>query len=286
MTLFNNRNGSRKKPLPIQHHITGTLGGPVYVPRLLDRQQNKLFFFFSYDNEPSTLPQGLSEKRMPTALERTGDFSQSHFQGSNTVIPVYNPLTGVQYPGNVITTGIVPNMQKFLNWFPQPNFTNTAVSNGFYNWVSPLSNHNPSRTRGRFELIMYPMRNCVFSFVGSGGFGSDGSKCEPGISAGWNGPQTYDNTNNRFELNATYTLTPNLVNELAGGYDINNEQTGVPLSTLAGFQMASTGITFPQQYPGTNLLGMLPGFSFGDLSDGPSFSYDPRFPLHDHTYGF
>jgi hypothetical protein len=30
---------------------------------------------------------------------------------------------------------------------------------------------------------------------------------------------------------------------------------------------------------------MLPGFSFNDLSHGPSFSYDPRFPMDNHYYG-
>jgi hypothetical protein len=281
--FFNNRNGVGRNRYRF-NTITGTLGGPIFVPRLLDRQRNKLFFFFSYDNEPSTVPQGLKEIRMPTALERTGDFSQSYFQGSTTVIPVYDPTTGAQYPGNVITSGIVPNMQKFLNWFPLPNFTNTAVSNGVYNWVIPLSNHNPTN-QGSLRIDYAPTDKLrLFARWQRGFFGSTGIS-EPGISAGWNGPQSYDNTNNRFELNATYTVTPNIVNELAGGYDLNNEQTGVPLSTLAGFQMAATGISFPQQYPGTNHLGMLPGFTFGDLSNGPSYSYDPRFPLHDHTYG-
>ena len=63
------------------------LGGPLFIPRLYDRQRSKLFFFFSYDNEPNTVPQGLNELRMPTALERAGDYSQSYFPGTTQQIP-------------------------------------------------------------------------------------------------------------------------------------------------------------------------------------------------------
>jgi hypothetical protein len=76
-----------------------------------------------------------------------------------------------------------------------------------------------------------------------------------------------------------------MVNELAGGCTRKHEQTSVPTSTLQGFQMAATGINLPQLYPQTNSLGMLPGFSFNDLSHGPSFGYDPRFPMDNHYYG-
>jgi hypothetical protein len=124
--------------------FTGTFGGPLFIPHLFNRQRNKLFFFFSYDNEPNTVPQGLNEFQMPTALERLGDFSQTFFPGTTQQIPVYNPLTHQQYPGNIVDPGqIVPSMQRFLNWFPSPNFTDTAVSHGFYNYVLPVVSDTP-----------------------------------------------------------------------------------------------------------------------------------------------
>ena len=69
---FNNLNGLPKSRYRF-NTVTGTLGGPLFIPSVYDRQQSNLFFFFSYDNEPSTMPQGLNEFKMPTALERTGD---------------------------------------------------------------------------------------------------------------------------------------------------------------------------------------------------------------------
>jgi len=280
---FNNLTGQPRSRYRY-NTITGTLGGPLFIPHLLDQQPNKLFFFFSYDNEPSTVPQGLNEVRVPTALERAGNFSQSFFQGSTQVIPVYNPITHHQYPGNIVTSGIVPSMQKFLNFFPAPNFTNTVVSQGFYNYVLAAIAHNPTNQESLRIDYAPSDRWRIFGRWQRGFFGSTGIN-EPGIYAGWTGPQSYNNSTERFELNATYSINVNMVNELAGGYTIKHVQTSVPPSTLQEFQMASTGISFPQVYPATNPLGMLPGFSFGDLSDGPSFSYDPRFPMNLHYYG-
>ena len=175
-------------------------------------------------------------------------------------------------------------MQKLLNFFPLPNFTNTTVSQGFYNWVLPTSNDNPTNQESLRVDYAPTDRLRIFGRWQRGFFGSTGVN-EPAIYAGWNGHQSYDNTEERVELNATYTITPNMVNEVATGGSLQHEQTIVPASTLAGFQMAATGISFPQEYPATNPLGMLPGFGFYDLSQGPSFGYDPRFPLNDHYYG-
>jgi len=253
--------------------ITGTLGGPIFIPGAFNQQRNKLFFFFSYDNEPNTVPQGLNELRMPTGLERAGDFSQSFFSGTTTQIPVYNPLTHQQYAGNIVPhSQIVPMMQRFLKWFPLPNFTNTAVSQGFYNYVLAAVADNPTN-RESLRIDYAPNEKWrTFGRWQRGFFGSTGIN-EPGIYAGWNGPQSYNNRSERIELNATYTINTNMVNEVAGGYTLQHEQTSVPPSTLEGFQMAATGISFPQVYPATNPLGMLPGFSFNDLSNGPSFRY-------------
>ena len=55
-----------------------TLGGPVLIPGTdFNKGRNKLFFFFSQDLLPRTDPGGLNQRRMPTALERRGDFSQT-----------------------------------------------------------------------------------------------------------------------------------------------------------------------------------------------------------------
>ena len=57
---------------------------------------------------------------MPTALERTGDFSQTLVQGKP--VTIYDPTTGQPFTGNVIPlTRLNPSALALLNYFPNPN---------------------------------------------------------------------------------------------------------------------------------------------------------------------
>ena len=67
------------KPL-YRVNISGySIGGPVIIPKVHDSRTatRKVFFFFSQDVLARTDPGGLQERRMPTELERRGDFSQT-----------------------------------------------------------------------------------------------------------------------------------------------------------------------------------------------------------------
>ncbi len=112
-------------------HLLGTFGGPVKVPRL----QNRLNVFVGFqrvaDDNAVTQP-GL----MPTALERSGDFSQSR-DTSGRPIQIVDPLTGLPFPGNVIPRDrISPQAAALLGYYPQP----TRESDGRYNYEVPLLN--------------------------------------------------------------------------------------------------------------------------------------------------
>src|SRR6266849_4508587 len=52
-------------------------GGPVYVPRLAERGQQKRFFFFSEEQQRELRPQDQRRVTVPTLLVRSVDFSQS-----------------------------------------------------------------------------------------------------------------------------------------------------------------------------------------------------------------
>ncbi len=96
----------------------GTFGGPVI--------KNKLFTFTSYEhwNDASPLPFTLT---VPTALERTGDFSQSSRNG--VIRNIFDPTkssgtsgTRLQFPGNIIPSNrFDPTALKLLAEIPLPN---------------------------------------------------------------------------------------------------------------------------------------------------------------------
>lgn len=192
--FFNNRVG---QPLSRYRYNTfgGTLGGPVYVPGLYRSLRKKLFFFFSVDDEPSTVPQGPRYYLMPSAAERQGDFSQSNIPGTTQLVAVTDPLTGQPFAGNVVPTSrLNPLMQKVLGIFPLPNFTNRAISNGTYNYVINDSNSNPTNSESlRVDYALTDKWN-IFGRWQRSFYGSTGRN-EPGISAGWmSGTQSYNNT--------------------------------------------------------------------------------------------
>jgi hypothetical protein len=66
----------------------GTVGGPVWIPKLYDGRQKKSFFFFSYDGIRNNAPVNTGYMWLPSAAERTGDFSQSFQVTNGTKYPI------------------------------------------------------------------------------------------------------------------------------------------------------------------------------------------------------
>jgi hypothetical protein len=82
---FNNRAG-RPKPKFSQHQFGGTIGGPI--------MKDKTFFFADFQG--MRINQGQSYlSTVPSELMRQGNFSELNR-------PIYDPLTGQPFPGNII----------------------------------------------------------------------------------------------------------------------------------------------------------------------------------------
>jgi Carboxypeptidase regulatory-like domain/TonB dependent receptor len=105
----------RYKPVLRYNQFGAGIGGPVWIPHVIDGR-NKLFFFGAYEGTRShTLSSGLGI--FPTAAELSGDFSAD-------ATTIYDPSTGLPFPGNKITT-INPQAQALIaaGLFPAPNTT-------------------------------------------------------------------------------------------------------------------------------------------------------------------
>ncbi len=114
-----------------------TIGGPIYIPGVFNTEKKKLFFFFSQEYQRRTNPAAERQARVPTALERAGDFSKSVDQSGNP-FPYIRDYTknapcnasntsGCFADGGVL--GKIPANRLYapgvaaLNIFPAPNFT-------------------------------------------------------------------------------------------------------------------------------------------------------------------
>jgi hypothetical protein len=113
-----------------------SLGGPIYIPKVVNGK-NKLFFFVSYSKLTSiAAPTATPIYSVPTAAERNGDFSALLV---GTVNPsqyiVYDPRTATLSGGHVVRTPFPGNM------LPASMLTNPITK--FYSQLYPLPN-NPA----------------------------------------------------------------------------------------------------------------------------------------------
>lgn len=106
--FFRNATGDPKQLYRFQN-LGGTIGSPIKksIP-IINRGGDKMFFFYSYDNNQIKEPVNLERWTMPTLLERAGNFSQSNDLNGRQ-ITVRDPNGGnVPFPNNVIPSPLAP----------------------------------------------------------------------------------------------------------------------------------------------------------------------------------
>ena len=120
---------SAAKPQYNDMHFTANFGGPIKIPHLVRRGPNFFGNFQHVRNHDATTQAAL----MPTALERSGDFSQSR-NAFGQPVQVIDPATGQPFPGNVIPADrIAPQAASLLTYYPRPNAIGTGA-----NFQTPL----------------------------------------------------------------------------------------------------------------------------------------------------
>jgi len=135
--FFANEAGTARPPFT-QNQFGGNAGGAII--------KDKLFFFGGY--EGFRLRKGsIFTTWVPTAAERTGDFSGVGSSGTGAPLTIYDPTTSTNctsttavcrtpFPGNVIPQNrIDPTAQALLSYFPMPN----QVGNPNGNFVESYS---------------------------------------------------------------------------------------------------------------------------------------------------
>jgi len=113
-----------------RNQFGGVVGGPVYIPKLVNGK-DKMWFFFSYAGERIRQFTPLTGV-MPTVDQKAGRFATT----------INDPLTGQPFPNNTIPTSrINPVSAKLLPFWPDPN---TA---GAINFTSTNSNADADRNQ-------------------------------------------------------------------------------------------------------------------------------------------
>ena len=94
----------------------GSIGGPVLLPKYNGR--DRTFFFFGYQGTKIRQRPTTSTAIVPTAQQRTGDFSD-FFDSRGNLIQLHDPDTLVPYANNIIPSSLIdPVVPNMLEWIP------------------------------------------------------------------------------------------------------------------------------------------------------------------------
>ena len=120
-----------------QNQFGGTIGGPIYLPKVYNGK-DKTFFFFNYEGLRAQT-QALALDTMPSGAQRTGDLSLTQF-GTKFTGAILDPLSGAPFAGNIIPSSrIAPQAQKILPFYPLPNVFGSTSYN--YYALGPQPNN-------------------------------------------------------------------------------------------------------------------------------------------------
>jgi len=274
---------STKVPAENQNEYGFSVGGPAL--------KNKLFFFFNlnrYKDASSIQPQQFS---LPTAGERTGDFSA--LLNLPTPQVIYNPATttcngGVctrqAFPGNIITSGF-SNVAKLAE-ATLPTTANSNVQNNYSATISNGRTQNAYFVKGDYNISAQHHVNAMYQT----GKNSQSSYYNGGTEL----PLPY--ASGRFadqiitvaQLGETWTIKPNLLNVF--GAQFNLFKTPFTNPTVGGGWAAKLGI---KGLPAGYSQDVFPQFNFSGpnaptiwASAGNSNSFgenNPNYVLQDNV---
>jgi len=263
--FFTNKAGLQR-PL-YRHNIWGfNVGGPLTLPRFGEGGpvwlKDKAFFFVNIEKPHTITPTDPVFVTVPTALERVGDFSKS--VGSNgSPIVVIDPLTGSQFPGNIIPAArFNKSGQSLLNFFPLPNSPGgRTLAGAAYNYVKQQSVDVPKHSYVlRFDIKPSDKDSVYWKYqwwtsdnVGLGTSGWPG-----GDNNRWGINSHYLYKDNGWSANWVHIFGPSVVNEFNFGMRHDSEGFIPGAGVIETLTRSAVGYTAPQIFPLNNRLGTIP----------------------------
>ena len=277
--FFNNIIG-QKLPVYQVNLFGGSLGGPVYIPKLFNGR-NHAFFFFNYEGARQGQVSS-SRLNMPTPTMRTGDFSQRPQQLYNpySLSTVNGVSTRVPLPGNVIPASLMdPVGKNLLQYWPLPNvpgttnaltgnFIQTTTFKGEYDMFAMKFDQSISFKQQTFFRLNW-MPNAVvgnpYSFNGIANGATQSLR--PSIGAAFSD---------------TYIFSPKVAVDFRLGLS-RGSNNGTFLSAQQGFNVATLG--FSPQFASQIAEGPgFPQFTFSDGIHKPGKLHDLHHVLGQHVF--
>jgi hypothetical protein len=270
--FFSNEIGAPRNILK-RNQFGGTIGGPVYLPKIFDGR-NKLFFFFSYQGQRQSAVSQDGNVPVPTGLESQGNFSQSASGAPDPMVVSYlqnNPY--YQQNPDLAAQGIIDPSRLnpiALNYFKK-GLIPTSPTGQILSADSAKANVDDYLGRLDYNISGHDTLNATLTSHHSPLLlpftDSTGGANVPGYPS-QNVIDTYFAT-----ITHTHIFGPGLVNELRFTAQRSNGTQYVPASALAASTAQELGITgvTPDRASGPVLMDFLgKGTYLGFSPSGPT----------------
>ena len=253
-----------------QNQYGFTVGGPVYIPKLFNGK-NKLFFFASVERVRNRGEQTL-HAYVPTAAERTGDFSgwlnqfpvdPAQCDGStnapaNCRYVIYDPSTynpstqsRTAYVNNIITNPD-PKALEYLSHFPAANYT-SPIAGDFNNWAGTTTKGiNNNNYTARLDYNLTHRDSVYFRFSHDYGTLLSEGGLVPELALG-NGPV---HTTNSYQGHWVHAFGNTFTNEL--NFSVTHAQNASNQAAQINKFMQTTWLPDLFQNTSTNGAGFTP----------------------------
>lgn len=240
------------KPVDKRLDYGYSIGGPVGKPG----GANKLFFFIAEEISPRTQGSRVNRFRVPTALERAGDFSQTRDNLGNLYPYIKDPSKSgpcnassqvACFADNGVV-GRIPQSALYgpglaiLNWYPQPSIATVPAGQGYNLEVTQatqsLTSYQPNIRLDYQPSTKLRLGGRVSWFTQAQNFVTLGTV--PGFN---DSVQPYPHTHS-MSVTANYSATNTLFLEATVGHSRDSTIASCPLNS--GIQTGDQGAEFCQ----------------------------------------
>lgn len=251
-----------------QNEFGGTLGGPVWIPKIYNGR-NKTFFFFAYTGSRKRGLDQTQRLRVPTAAERLGDYSANPrvLYDPATTASTGTTFTRTSFPGNRIPASrFDPVAAKVMALMPMPNLTGAGLLN-YQDFIGERL-LDPDVYLGRFDHSFSPKHRVsgTYNFTFIPRQNQTIAMVDP-----FNDRTLQNITSHMVRTNYDWVASPTMLNTFIFGFNRFRNP----------FQGYYANQGFAQQFGLKNTAGdAFPTFSFGD-----SYGSLGRNSLSDSTEG-
>lgn len=261
-----------------------TIGGPVFLPGVFNENKTKLFFFFSQEHQRRTDPASERQARVPTALERRGDFSQS-VDGSGNPFPYIRdfasglPCSAADTRGCFRDGGVLGRIPAdrlhaaglaVLDIYPTANFSGGAGLN--------FTSQDPNSSPRREDLLRMDYQ-ATDNWRITGRYMKTKEDILQAYGTTWAGngsdqlptPVLFNHPGSNYMLSATGVLSPSLSVELSWGRASNSLNYELQLDKL--FRSAAGVSSLPLLFPEAVQADYVPWFQFRGGRTGNAGQY-------------